>query len=282
MLTLLFSLARAAMRPAVLVPIGVLALIAFCLYPGRRGRDLRLPTRYFAHRGLHGDDAPENTPAAFIAARKAGFGVELDLRLTADGETAVFHDAHLERLCGHVGRIETLAAADIGCLPVLGSEQTVPMLKTALEALDGAPVLCDIKGRGIRDRLRVIRAAWPILQRYPGPVMIESFDPFVLIWARRHQPQMLRGLLATPHNSFFLPTSISLLFCRLTRPDFIAYNCGQAPSVLYLLCRLLYKPAAIAWTVTGPDVERKAIRRHYDAFIFEGYDPREPQKEENA
>ena len=52
--------------------------------------------------------------------------------------------------------------------------------------------------------------------------------------------------------------------------------------MLYLLCRLLYKPAAIAWTVTGPDVERKAIRRHYDAFIFEGYDPREPKEEENA
>ena len=114
-----------------------------------------LTARPIAHRGLHGDGVPENTPAAFIAAREAGFGVELDLRLTADGETAVFHDAHLDRLCGCMGRIETLAAADIGCLPVLGSEQTVPMLKTALEVLDGAPVLAtSAKQPGMLGELR--------------------------------------------------------------------------------------------------------------------------------
>ena len=55
--------------------------------------------------GNAGTDVPENTPAAFALARQAGFGVELDLRLTADGETAIFHDPVLRRLCGREGGV---------------------------------------------------------------------------------------------------------------------------------------------------------------------------------
>jgi hypothetical protein len=35
------------------------------------------------------------------AARAAGVGVELDVRLTVDEVPVVFHDAGLERMCGH-------------------------------------------------------------------------------------------------------------------------------------------------------------------------------------
>ena len=42
-------------------------------------------TRFFAHRGLHdnGSDAPENSMAAFRKAVESGFGIELDVQLTA-------------------------------------------------------------------------------------------------------------------------------------------------------------------------------------------------------
>lgn len=273
---LLLSVLSALLRPAVAVPTAVVLGVLLCLYPGRRCRRMRMPAPYFAHRGLHaGTDVPENTPAAFALARQAGFGVELDLRLTADGETAIFHDPVLRRLCGRDDRIETLAADTVGSIPVLGSGQNIPLLRTALASLGGAPLLCDIKGRGIRDRIRVSRAAWPLLHAYPGEVLIESFDPFVLLWFRIHQPQVRRGLLATTHDRFGLPTAATLLFNILTRPDFIAYNCRQHRSVLFLLCRWLYRPAVIGWTVTDRLTEEKN-RSRYDAFIFEQYDPRSP------
>jgi glycerophosphoryl diester phosphodiesterase len=49
-------------------------------------------TEVFAHRGLHQVER-ENTVAAFLAARAAGaHGVELDVRLSADGALVIHHD----------------------------------------------------------------------------------------------------------------------------------------------------------------------------------------------
>src|SRR5215813_5914948 len=53
-----------------------------------------------AHRGLHDASAGviENTAAAFSAAVAAGYGIETDLQISADGEAMVHHDDALGRL----------------------------------------------------------------------------------------------------------------------------------------------------------------------------------------
>lgn len=62
------------------------------LLPGR-ARPLIL-----AHRGLSAE-APENTLAAFRLAVERGMpGIELDVRLSADGELAVIHDGYTGRV----------------------------------------------------------------------------------------------------------------------------------------------------------------------------------------
>jgi glycerophosphoryl diester phosphodiesterase len=54
-----------------------------------------------AHRGLPGTHRPENSLAAVAAAFDSGAdGVEVDLRLTADGVLALSHDAGLDRIAG--------------------------------------------------------------------------------------------------------------------------------------------------------------------------------------
>ncbi len=47
-----------------------------------------------AHRGLHDRTAGriENSLTAIRAARDAGYGIEIDLQLSADGVAMVFHD----------------------------------------------------------------------------------------------------------------------------------------------------------------------------------------------
>ena len=45
-----------------------------------------------AHRGLHGPGAPENSLAAVRAAVAAGYGIEIDVQPSADGQAMVFHD----------------------------------------------------------------------------------------------------------------------------------------------------------------------------------------------
>ncbi len=59
----------------------------------------------FAHRGVT-QKAPENTEEAFQAAVDEGYeGIELDIRMSRDGEIVVCHDSHFACLtCGHPAR----------------------------------------------------------------------------------------------------------------------------------------------------------------------------------
>ena len=57
-------------------------------------------TRFLSHRG-ESDDAPENTLSAYkLAMERDSDGIELDIRLTADGEAACVHDETIERVSG--------------------------------------------------------------------------------------------------------------------------------------------------------------------------------------
>ena len=77
---------------------------------------------------------PENTLEAFAEARRRGAdGVELDVRLTADGALAVHHDAEVPGL----GPICELAVADL--------PPHVPLLGDALAACEGMLVNVEIK-----------------------------------------------------------------------------------------------------------------------------------------
>jgi glycerophosphoryl diester phosphodiesterase len=91
-------------------------------------------TSVFAHRGCTEGGLIENTLEAFAEARRLGAdGVELDVRLTADGALAVHHDAEIEGL----GAISQLGVAD---LPA-----HVPLLVDALAVCEGMVVNVEIK-----------------------------------------------------------------------------------------------------------------------------------------
>jgi len=78
-----------------------------------------------AHRGLWAPDgAPENSLAGFQAACAAGYGIELDVQLSADGEAMVFHDDGLARLTGADGRLCERTAADLAELRLLASPRS--------------------------------------------------------------------------------------------------------------------------------------------------------------
>jgi glycerophosphoryl diester phosphodiesterase len=90
-------------------------------------------TAVFAHRGCT-EGFTENTLEAFAEARRLGAdGVELDVRLTADGALAVHHDPVLDGL----GPVADLTVPD---LPA-----HVPLLADALAVCEGLVVNVEIK-----------------------------------------------------------------------------------------------------------------------------------------
>jgi glycerophosphoryl diester phosphodiesterase len=91
-------------------------------------------TAVFAHRGCTEGGLRENTLEAFAEARRLGAdGVELDVRLTADGALAVHHDAEIAGL----GAIFQLGVADL--------PPHVPLLADALGVCEGMVVNVEIK-----------------------------------------------------------------------------------------------------------------------------------------
>jgi len=85
-----------------LLVLAVLFLLLLLLLrpdPSARKKMAPFVGRRYAHRGLHcaQDGIPENSLPAFRRAVEAGYGIELDLHLTTDGQLVVFHDDTLRR-----------------------------------------------------------------------------------------------------------------------------------------------------------------------------------------
>ncbi len=84
-----------------------------------------------AHRGLS-DIYPENTLAAFKRAYEAGAdGVELDVRMTRDGEVVVFHDEDLRRMVGRSEKISDMDYRDLLRINIGGEK--IPLLSEVLD-----------------------------------------------------------------------------------------------------------------------------------------------------
>ena len=268
----------------VYVIIGVLLVATLLLLagikPGRRRLHLTPETERFAHRGLHSGDSrvPENSLAAFRRAAEAGFAVELDVQLTADRQVVVFHDATLTRMCGVDRRVDELTAEELRQLPLLGSDQHIPLLVEVLEVLNGVPVLCECKKMRSFTDTAVCEAAWPLLAAYTGTVWVESFNPLLIRWFYKNQPQVPRGILSMKFDKDSREVSpavgkllSALLTNFFTKPDFIAYRFSDRRQFTFRLCHHLYRPLTLAWTIRSKKEETEALHTGFDGVIGEGY-----------
>jgi glycerophosphoryl diester phosphodiesterase len=149
-----------------------------------------------AHRG-GSLDGVENTMSAFAAAVAMGYRyLETDVRVTADGEVVVFHDARLDRVIEQSGRLSDLSWTQLEHLRV-GGREPVPRLAEMLKSWPDVRLLIDPKtdeavdplidvlrvhdavdrvcvGSFSDERLRRVRAAF-------GPALCTSMSPRELL-----------------------------------------------------------------------------------------------------
>ena len=129
-----------------------------------------LTERPFAHRGLHDASTGviENTAPAFAAAMAAGYGIETDLQISADGEAMVHHDDALGRLTEGSGPLAEMSAADIKAVRFKGSTARILTLGEIVRAGAGrAPLLLELKSRFDND-LRLAKRTAEVVARYSG------------------------------------------------------------------------------------------------------------------
>jgi len=254
------------------------AAAAFLIAPARADGQQKAAFfgRNIAHRGLHTKDAsiPENSLEAFEAAIDAGYGIELDVHITADGKIVVFHDDELSRMCGESLRIESLSYAEIQKFRLAGTNSKIPLLSEVLSLVSGAvPIVLELK-RGGRNRELCARG-YELVGAYTGEVCVESFDPLIVRWWRKNAPEIMRGQLSPPYqqsrkclDKFKAFVFANLLTNFLSRPHFIAYGINGKKPPLVKLCEKM-GAMRVAWTSRDWINELDS-----DMVIFEYYRPK--------
>ena len=248
-------------------------LLLFIIAPGRRNMSA-YKNVYYAHRGLHDGEKPENSLAAFRAAVEAGFGIELDVRLSSDGVLMVFHDDTLERMVGIKSKVADLTASELSALRLLDSNEGIPTFDEVLDAVGGrVPLLVEIKED--QGDHAVSDATAKRLSSYEGGFIVESFNPLSVRNARKKLPKTPCGFLSCKHKvrTVIYLMLTNLMFNFLCRPDFIAYCHTDSSNIFLRLVRAIFRVPTVAWTVCSEVEERAARAKGFCGIIFEGYVP---------
>ncbi len=241
--------------------------------------------RPIAHRGLHdvAHAIAENSLPAFWAAARAGYPVELDVRLLADGEVVVFHDRELDRLTSATGPTAARTSEEIAAFMLLGAsvgddpkreDARIPLLHDVLDLIAGAtPLLIEIKNEGDVGALEAATVA--ALEGYNGAFAIQSFNPGTVRWWRDTAPAVTRGLLAGDFRSEPVDDAVRRRLQNLDdlaacEPDFIGYDIRLLPFEKVARERKAGRPI-LGWTARSLEEGVRALE-HCDNLIFEGFD----------
>ena len=258
-----------------------LALVYLTAPNPRRKRMARWRQEAFAHRGLHDIERGlvENTLPAFEAACAAGYGMELDIQFSRDFEVVVFHDDNLKRLAGDPRRVDACTLAELRAFTLGGVEGArIPTLREVLNLVHGrTPLLIELKSG--KNNARLCRALMALLRDYRGEYIVESFNPLIVGWFRRHAGQVVRGQLVCPMKEYIPKANrisaffmAGLLLNCVGRPDFVAYDANTARFFSPHFQRFVFHTPMAAWTVRGEHL-LGLIEKRGEIPIFERVRP---------
>ena len=266
-----------------MITIPIIVVVLFVLYlfliaPKNKKEMKKFKSKMYAHRGLHNEERAENSMSAFRAAVEAGYGIELDIRLSKDGKLVVFHDDTLERVCSKEGKVIDFTADELASFSLKGTEDGVPLFSDVLKLVDGkVPLLVEIKENP--GDSSVSEAACKMLSEYKGEFIVESFNPLSLRTVKQNMPEITRGILSHryyEYEHFRKPLYFalqSLLLNFLCRPAFIAYDHRHAKAFGLRFIRGFFDVPTLAWTVRSAEEEKEARKNGFDGIIFENYLP---------
>src|SRR5512139_19181 len=158
----------------------------------------------FAHRGASAH-APENTIAAFeLALAQQADAVELDVKLSADGQVVVIHDPTVDRTTNGKGRVRDLTLSQLKALDAGSSFSTqfagekIPTLEEVFETV-GKRTFINVELTNYNTpRDHLVETVCMIIKKHQMQkhVILSSFLPSNLSKARSYLPDVPRGLLA--------------------------------------------------------------------------------------
>jgi glycerophosphoryl diester phosphodiesterase len=244
----------------------------------------RLVVQPIAHRGLHdiGAGIIENSRAAVLRAVEAGYGFEVDVQITADGDAIVFHDDALDRLTEETGLVKARTTAELLDVPLRHSAafDSIWTLEDLLRVVAGrVPAIIEIKTHWDGDT-RLAKRTAELLAGYGGPAGATSFDPAIIAAFARAAPGIPRGIVGWSYpaddseglSAFRRWRLRNLVHWPRTRPHFISWGVNDLPSTAVDIAHRLTGAPVMAWTVRSPADQARA-GLYADQMVFEGFRP---------
>lgn len=215
------------------------------------------------HRGSPTPATPENTLASVSAAlRVRADGVEVDVRLTADGVAVCCHDDDLSRVGAPVPSVRATPWASLRRVRLAGGHRVPRLVEVAAAARDRGLLVLDLKPEPRAGAL--LQASLSALRRAGVPddqVVASSFDERLLEVLAVRRP----GLSRAPILDVGDPVAPALARAR-----------RRGDRALHLpLATLLDEPSAVAgltgpWAAgAGPEVRVWTVNRLVDARLCE-------------
>lgn len=226
--------------------------------------------KIISHRGIHNNiDIFENTLESIKLAINKNYIIEIDVHITKDNQIIVFHDYNTKRLLKKDFIVEDITYKDINNQDIFH----VPTLKEVLNLVDSkVPLLIEIKQ--LRKVGNLEEALMDILDDYKGEYAIQSFNPKVLLWFKKHYPNILRGQLSYSYkNNHFMKFKKvflkNMLTNFLTKPNFISYKYNELSGKK--INKLKKKNITLlGWTVRSKK-DFKKYSHYYDNLICEDF-----------
>lgn len=224
-------------------------------------------TGKFTHRGLYDNAAGifENSLEAFDRSCQHGYGIELDVQLSKDNQVVVTHDYDLKRLYDVECKVRSISADR------LKKDYNITTLEEVLRLVDGqVSLMIELKSMNSENDL-LCKLVLELLEKYSGDFCIESFDPRIVRWFKKHAPHIQRGQLIMKMDEYgFLPLGYFIANCwanKFTTPHFIALRKDVAKTPKTKKFYRKQGVPIVGWTLHEDD------ENWYDAFIFEHYLP---------
>lgn len=238
-----------------------------------------LKDNLYAHRGLHQKSKKiyENTLASFDEAISHGYAIELDTNILKDGTIVVFHDRNLKRMCARDDVLKELNYGDLKDVRIKDSNERIHTLKEVLDYIDGrVPLMIELKPFG--NKKAHSKAVYEHLKAYKHMVAVQSFNPYIVLWFKRHAKEIIRGQISESFSEDKLSklskwAMKTMLFNKVTKPHFINYGIKDLPNKYVEKQRK--KGVLIFGYVADNQKSLDYIRKQYDNAVFEGFMPKQ-------
>jgi len=216
---------------------------------------MELKNLHIAHRGLHNNEIPENSIAAFKKALDKNMPIELDIRLLKDKNIVVFHDENLKRMTGYNKDIEKCTYEDIKELKLKDTNERIPLLKDVLKLVNNK-VLLIIEFKNSKFGLE--SKAIKLLDDYKN-FCLQSFNLRTLYFFKLIRPKYVVGLLV----SYKRKRKLNLLF----EPDFFSHSLKGIDNKFVKRKKSKNIPIFV-WTIRNNE-ELLLAQKYGDSFIAE-------------